>query len=96
MNTTSGRNVLQRLCEDLNDDEDFVGELDLSDSKHDYLAPHGARRGVGKVLVKQRGYDDAAEQLDNTPGVVQKHYSHIKAAERSADVGAAFDEESEE
>ncbi|QKY22272.1 site-specific integrase (plasmid) [Halolamina sp. CBA1230] len=96
VNTTSGRNVLQRLCEDLNNDEDFVGELDFSDSKHDYLAPHGARRGVGKVLVKQRGYDDAAEQLDNTPGVVQKHYSHIKVPERSADVGAAFDEESEE
>lgn len=96
MNTTSGRNVLQRLCESLNDDDDFVGELDFSGSKHDYLAPHGARRGVGKVLVKQRGYDDAAEQLDNTPSVVQKHYSHIKVPERSADVGAAFDEEGEE
>jgi len=92
MNTASGRNTMQRLCTELNDDEDFVGELDFSDSKHDYLAPHGARRGVGKVLVKQRGYDRAAEQLDNTPGVVQEHYSHIKAPERSADVGAAFDE----
>ena len=95
MHTGSGRNTLQRLCENLNDDEDFVGELDFSGSKHDYLAPHGARRGVGKVLVKQRGYDRAAEQLDNTPGVVQDHYSHIKAPERSADVGAAFDEEGE-
>ncbi len=93
MHTGSGRNTLQRLCEGLNDDEDFVGELDFTDSKHDYLAPHGARRGVGKVLVKQRGYDRAAEQLDNSPDVVKKHYSHIKAPERSADVGAAFDEE---
>ncbi len=92
MNTASGRNTMQRLCEELNTDDGFIGELDFTDSKHDYLAPHGARRGVGKVLVKQRGYDRAAEQLDNTPGVVQQHYSHIKAPERSADVGAAFDE----
>ncbi len=95
MNTTSGRNVMKRLCDDLAEDDDFAGELDFTGSKHDYLAPHGARRGVGKVLVKQRGYDRAAEQLDNTPSVVQEHYSHIKAPERSADVGAAFDEEGE-
>lgn len=93
MNTTSGRNVMKRLCTELNEDADFEGALDFTGSKHDYLAPHGARRGVGKVLVKQRGYDRAAEQLDNTPSVVQEHYSHIKAPERSADVGAAFDEE---
>jgi len=92
MNTTAGRDVMKRLCRELNEADDFVGELDFTGSKHDYLAPHGARRGVGKVLVKQRGYDRAAEQLDNTPGVVQEHYSHIKAPERSADVGAAFDE----
>jgi len=92
MNTSSGRYTMQRLCEALSEDDDFVGELNLHDSKHDYLAPHGARRGVGKVLVKQRGYDRAAEQLDNTPEIVQAHYSHIKAPERSADVGAAFDE----
>lgn len=95
MNTTSGRDVMKRLCDELNESDDFAGELDFTGSKHDYLAPHGARRGVGKVLVKQRGYDRAAEQLDNTPGVVQEHYSHIKAPERSADVGAAFDEEGE-
>jgi len=96
MNTTSGRDVMKRLCSDLADDDDFAGELDFTGSKHDYLAPHGARRGVGKVLVKQRGYDRAAEQLDNTPSVVQEHYSHIKAPERSADVGAAFDEEGDD
>lgn len=95
MNTDSGRNTMRLLCDAVNDDPEFPGELDFDDSKHDYLAPHGARRGVGKVLVKQRGYDRAAEQLDNTPGVVQEHYSHIKAPERSDGVGAAFDEERE-
>jgi len=93
MNTSAGRQTMKRLCKQLNGDERFDGELHLNDGKHDYLAPHGARRGVGKVLVKQRGYDRAAEQLDNTPRVVQQHYSHIRAPERSADVGHAFDEE---
>lgn len=96
MNTSSGRYTMRRLCADLHEDSAFASALDFTNSKHDYLAPHGARRGVGKVLVKQRGYDRAAEQLDNSPAVVREHYSHIKAPERSADVGAAFDDEDRE
>lgn len=92
MNTNAGRQTMQRLCEALNESEDFVGEVAVGDDKHDYLAPHGGRRGVGKVLVEQRGYDRAAEQLDNSVDVVRESYSQYTAAERSQDVGAAFEE----
>lgn len=42
--TTDGaRSILQRLSE--------AAEIDIDHPKHDYLAPHGGRRGMGEVLV---------------------------------------------
>lgn len=38
------RSILQRLSED--------AEIDIDHPKHDYLAPHGGRRGVGEVLIR--------------------------------------------
>jgi len=41
--TTDGaRSILQRLSE--------AAEIDIGHPKHDYLAPHGGRRGMGKSL----------------------------------------------
>jgi len=45
MTTGAGRHVLRRLC-------DQAG-IKLGDD-HDYLMPHGARRGAGEVLVRAR------------------------------------------
>ena len=72
--TTDGaRSILQRLSED--------GEVDINHPRHDYLAPHGGRRGMGEVLVRAFGYTVAARYLDNSEEMVRERYSHIEAGE---------------
>ncbi|WP_418286918.1 phage integrase SAM-like domain-containing protein [Halorubrum sp. DTA46] len=72
--TTDGaRSVLQRLSE--------TAEIDIDHPKHDYLAPHGGRRGMGEVLVRAFGYTVAARYLDNSEEMVRERYSHIEAGE---------------
>ncbi|WP_192928055.1 tyrosine-type recombinase/integrase [Halococcus salsus] len=83
MTTGAGRHVLQRLC-------DQAG-IELSDD-HDYLMPHGARRGAGEVLVRTSGHAAAARALDNSEEVVREHYSHIEAGELADQMTNAFEE----
>ena len=72
--TTDGaRSVLQRLTE--------KGEVDIDHPRHEYLAPHGGRRGMGEVLVRAFGYTVAARYLDNSEEMVRERYSHIEAGE---------------
>ncbi len=72
--TTDGaRSMLQRLTE--------TAEIDIEHPKHDYLAPHGGRRGMGEVLVRAFGYTVAARYLDNSEEMVRERYSHIEAGE---------------
>ena len=72
--TTDGaRSILKRLTEAL--------EIDIDYSRHDYLAPHGGRRGMGEVLVRAFGYTMAARYLDNSEEMVRERYSHIEAGE---------------
>ena len=72
--TTDGaRSILQRLTE--------AADVDVDHPKHDYLAPHGGRRGMGEVLVRAFGYTVAARYLDNSEGMVRERYSHIEAGE---------------
>jgi integrase len=72
--TTDGaRSILQRLSE--------AAEIDINHPKHDYLAPHGGRRGMGEVLVRAFGYTVAARYLDNSEEMVRERYSHIEAGE---------------
>ena len=72
--TTDGaRGALKRITED--------SDIDVEHSKHEYLAPHGGRRGMGEVLVRAFGYTVAARYLDNSEGMVRKRYSHIEAGE---------------
>ena len=72
--TTDGaRSILQRLSE--------AAEIDIDHPKHDYLAPHGGRRGMGEVLVRAFGYTVAARYLDNSEEMVRERYSHIEAGE---------------
>ena len=67
------RLVLQRLSE--------AAEIDIDHPKHDYLAPHSGRRGMGEVLVRAFGYTVAARYLDNSEEMVRERYSHIEAGE---------------
>ena len=83
LTTEGGRYVMKKLTDEAGIEVD---------GRHNYLAPHGARRGLGEVLVRERGYDEAATQLDNTAEVVRDAYSHIDAGERAADLEAAIEE----
>ena len=65
--------ILQRLS--------AAAEIDVDHPKHDYLAPHGGRRGMGEVLVRAFGYTVAARYLDNSEEMVRERYSHIEAGE---------------
>ncbi len=67
------RSILQRLSD--------TAEIDIDHPKHDYLAPHGGRRGMGEVLVRAFGYTVAARYLDNSEEMVRESYSHIEAGE---------------
>ena len=69
------RRVMKRLCED--------GGIQLDDDRHGYLVPHGGRRGMGEVFVRQFGYAAAARYLDNSEEQVRDAYQHIEAAEQA-------------
>jgi integrase len=72
--TTDGaRSILQRLSE--------AAAVDIEHPKHDYLAPHGGRRGMGEILVRGFGYTVAARYLDNSEKMIRERYSHIEADE---------------
>ena len=44
LTTNGGRTVMRRICEE--------AEIDL-DGEHDYLTPHGGRRGAGDVFYRE-------------------------------------------
>ncbi|GAB7095436.1 phage integrase SAM-like domain-containing protein [Halolamina litorea] len=69
------RRVLERLCADAG--------IAVDDERHSYLAPHGGRRGMGEVMVREFGYAAAARYLDNSEEQVRQAYQHIEAAERA-------------
>ncbi|WP_336003406.1 tyrosine-type recombinase/integrase [Halorientalis halophila] len=73
LTTDGARSVLQRLT--------AAADVDVAHPKHDYLAPHGGRRGMGEVLVRAFGYTVAARYLDNSEEMVRERYSHIEAGE---------------
>jgi integrase len=73
LTTDGARRILRRLTDDAG--------IDVDHPKHDYLAPHGGRRGMGEVLVRAFGYTAAARYLDNSEEMVRKRYSHIEAGE---------------
>jgi integrase len=84
MTTHGGRDVMKRLT-------DRAG-IELDDDTHGYLAPHGARRAAGEVMVRKYGHGEAARLLDNSEQVVREHYSHIEAGELADLAAEAFDE----
>ena len=69
-----------------------AADLEVDHPKHDYLAPHGGRRGMGEVLVRAFGYTVAARYLDNSEQMVRERYSHIEAGELGDIATEALDE----
>jgi hypothetical protein len=84
LTTDGARSILRRLT-------DAAG-IDVAHAKHDYLAPHGGRRGMGEVLVRSFGYTVAARYLDNSEEMVRERYSHIEAGELGDLATDALDE----
>jgi GMP synthase PP-ATPase subunit len=73
LTTDGARSILQRLSDE--------AEIEINHPKHEYLAPHGGRRGMGEVLVRGFGYTVAARYLDNSEKMIRERYSHIEADE---------------
>ena len=84
--TTEGaRSVLKRLS--------AVADIPNLDSGG-YLKPHGARRGVGETLYRERGAARAQRTLRHAdPQTTSAMYSHIDASELAEDNTEVFDSE---
>lgn len=88
LSTDGGRSVLRSVTEAIEADSDWPS---LGLDEGEYLEPHGGRRGAATALIREEGWEAAAEQLDNTVKVLKEAYSHVTASERSQRVGDALD-----
>lgn len=85
MSTSGARTLLKRLS----DEADVPG---LEDDE--YLTLHGARRGVGEKLYRERGAAAAQRTLRHAdPQTTSEMYSHIEASELAEDNTAVFNDE---
>ncbi|ADD07542.1 XerC/D-like integrase (plasmid) [Natrialba magadii ATCC 43099] len=86
MSTSGARTLLKRLSDE--------ADVPLDDSPKDYLTLHGARRGVGEKLYRERGAAAAQRTLRHAdPQTTSEMYSHIEASELAEDNTAVFDDE---
>jgi len=73
ISTTAVRNILKTLCEE--------GNIDV-EGDHEYLKPHGARRGLGKQLYKDSAFEYAQKALRHSdPETTSEMYADIEAGE---------------
>ncbi len=81
--TETVRNIFRRLCEE--------GEIPV-EGDHEYLKPHGARRGAGEALYRVEGSSAAQRALRHEdPSTTSKMYSHIEASEQAEVASDAFE-----
>jgi len=81
LTTNGGRSVLKRLCSE--------ADLDVDGS---YLKPHGARRGVGELMYRQRGAAAAQRTLRHAnPRTTSEMYAHVEAEELAEEVADVFE-----
>jgi integrase len=86
MTTSGARTLLKRLTKE--------ADIQLEDSPKDYLTLHGARRGVGEKLYRERGAAAAQRTLRHAdPQTTSEMYSHIDASELADDNTKVFDKE---
>jgi len=85
LSTNGARSLLKRLCAD--------GEIEVRDDK-EYLTLHGARRGVGEKLYRERGAAAAQRTLRHAdPKTTSEMYSHIETSENAENVTEVFGDE---
>ncbi|WP_273838371.1 tyrosine-type recombinase/integrase [Halococcus sp. PRR34] len=81
----SVRRILRELCEEAGIDPEGAA---------DYLQAHGARRGLGDTLYRERGPGAAQRALRHEdPQTTAKAYQHIDAGDLAEDVSDVFENE---
>jgi integrase len=82
LTTNGGRTVMRRVCKDAG--------IDL-DGEHDYLTPHGGRRGAGDVLYREDPVLAQTALRHRSIETTKDSYSYIEAAETASRAGDIFD-----
>jgi integrase len=82
LTTNGGRTVMRRVCE--------AAEITL-DGEHDYLTPHGGRRGAGDVLYREDPVLAQTALRHRSIETTKDSYSYIEAGETANRAGDVFD-----
>ena len=82
LTTNGGRTVMRRVCEE--------AEIDL-DGEHDYLTPHGGRRGAGDVLYREDPVLAQTALRHRSIETTKDSYSYIEAGETANRAGDIFE-----
>jgi integrase len=86
LTTNGGRTVIRRVCE--------AAEIAL-DGEHDYLTPHGGRRGAGDVLYREDPVLAQTALRHRSIETTKDSYSYIEAGETASRAGDVFDADRE-
>jgi integrase len=73
---------MRRVCKE--------AEIDL-DGEHDYLTPHGGRRGAGDVLYRKDPVLAQTALRHRSIETTKHSYSYIEAGETATRAGDVFD-----
>ena len=82
LTTNGGRTVMRRVCEE--------AKITL-DGEHDYLTPHGGRRGAGDVLYREDPVLAQTALRHRSIETTKDSYSYIEAGETASRAGNVFD-----
>lgn len=83
LTTDGARKLFRRLCAE--------GEIPV-DGGHEYLTPHGARRGAGEAVYRGGDFEAAQRVLRHAdPSTTSAMYSHIEAGELAEEATEAFE-----
>ena len=86
LTTNGGRTVMRRICE--------TAEIVL-DGEHDYLTPHGGRRGAGDVLYREDPVLAQTALRHRSIETTKDSYSYIEAGETATRAGDVFEADGE-
>ena len=82
LTTNGGRTVMRCVCEE--------AEIAL-DGDHDYLTPHGGRRGAGDILYREDPVLAQTALRHRSIETTKDSYSYIEAGETASRAGNIFD-----
>ena len=82
LTTNGGRTIMRRVCKE--------AEIDL-DGEHDYLTPHGGRRGAGDILYRKDPVLAQTALRHRSIETTKDSYSYIEAGETATRAGDVFD-----